>query len=280
MVRRFLYLLQVIAILPFACTTAFAQNADTLTNAIGQALGTFVNGGSNTNPSNVPPNPSSAYGNVPPANSSGGGTGSSRTHHEKGIPHGIPHAAVAASAKARKWHTDAQLVMVDVDRNGPGGATETRFSFYSPSTGEGAWVNAGQLMPAGSVNWPTQPISANFVDLPEAVSQARGMGLRGPIDRAELMVGNQGLSWSVVPVQITSDSTYNIQASPGASPGFASAPTAPTYNNGQIPNLNPFSNGGLPTGGWSDYYRTHSTSGNSGIHWLPPRTPVGVGQDK
>jgi hypothetical protein len=123
--------LQVIAILPFACTTAFAQNADTLTNAIGQALGTFVNGGSNTNPSNVPPNPSSAYGNVPPANSSGGGTGSSRTHHEKGIPHGIPHAAVAASAKARKWNTDAQLVMVDVDRNGPGGATETRFSFYS-----------------------------------------------------------------------------------------------------------------------------------------------------
>jgi hypothetical protein len=278
--RRLLYLFQAIAILMFLGTTALAQNTDALTNAIGQAFGNIVNGGNNTNPSNAPAYSPPSYSNMPSASSDGGGSGYSRSHHEKGIPHGIPHAAVTASAKARKWHSDAQLVLVDVDNNGPGGATQTRFSFYSPSSGEGAWVTAGHLMPAGSVNWPTQPISPNFIDLPVAVSQARGMGMRGAMDRAQLMVGNQGPSWSVVPVEIDSTPNYNIQASPGGSSGFASAPNVPTYDNGQMPSLNPSSNGGLPTGGWNDYYRTHSTSGSSGIRWLPPGTPVGVGQDK
>ncbi|MBV9332176.1 MAG: hypothetical protein JOZ55_11540 [Alphaproteobacteria bacterium] len=132
---------------------------------------------------------------------------------EGGIPLGIPQAAADASITAKQWHSDARLVIVDVDRNGAGGQIETRFSFLSPSTGEGAWINSGQLTSAGQASWPKRPIPAKFIDLSEAVAKAHAQGMQGPIDRAELMWSDGELSWNVVPQNDTSmDSNYIIKA--------------------------------------------------------------------
>lgn len=130
-----------------------------------------------------------------------------------GAPDGIPQAAAAAAVTAKAWRGDAKLVIVDVDHNGSGGQTEIRFSFLSPSSGQGVWVSGGQLMSAGTVSWPKRPIPAKFIDLSEAVAKAHQMGMQGPIDRAQLMWGDDGLTWNVVPQNDDGgDSNYNIKA--------------------------------------------------------------------
>lgn len=276
MLRRAIGIVQFLAIVSLA-SAAMAQTGDAVTNALGAAVNSLINNGSNNaNPSYAPDDTPPPYGAMPPNGSYGNNTGYSASHHESGIPHGVPHLARTAAAKARAWHSDAELVIVDVDNNGPGGKSETRFSFYSPSTGEGAWITNGQLMPAGSVNWPTQPISLNFIDLPEAVAQARAMGMRGPVDHSQLMVENQGALWRVVPAEPTDMMSYAINAG-GGSPTYAGT-QAPSTLGGLIPPATGAA--AVPSGGWSDYNRTHSIRGGSGIQWLPPGTPVGVGQDK
>ena len=78
------------------------------------------------------------------------------------------------------------------------------FSFYSPSAGTGLWIvsapgQSDQVREAGSVNWGTRPIPADFLDLPDAIAQARRSGMGAAVDHATLRAGNEGVRWEITP---------------------------------------------------------------------------------
>jgi tetratricopeptide (TPR) repeat protein len=121
-----------------------------------------------------------------------------------GVPSGIPQKAAAGLTKARQWRSDAILVMVEANDYSETGNFLLKFSYYSPSDHTGLWITTGggvpdNLMQAGTVNWGTQAIPANFADLPDAVQQARSSGMGAVVDHAILRVGNQGLKWEITP---------------------------------------------------------------------------------
>jgi hypothetical protein len=58
--------------------------------------------------------------------------------------------------------------------------------------------DAGALT-AAAANWGTVPITAGFIDLPEAVSAARAQGMVGAFNRAMLQGTPQGPVWTITP---------------------------------------------------------------------------------
>lgn len=133
------------------------------------------------------------------------------------IPSGIPLQAAAAMAKAKQWRADAILVMVEVYDFSRSGKFALRFSFYSPSDQTGLWVTpdapgGNAVHPPGPVNWGTQAIPKNFLDLPAAVQQARAIGMQGPMDHAILRVWPNGLAWRVASALDPNVRVYDIAA--------------------------------------------------------------------
>jgi hypothetical protein len=61
-------------------------------------------------------------------------------------------------------------------------------------------VNDASSLPVATANWGTVPVPAGFIDLPDAVSQARVQGLQGAYNHALLRVGDHGLTWTITPI--------------------------------------------------------------------------------
>jgi hypothetical protein len=112
----------------------------------------------------------------------GGGEGSSAGPQSAEGPSNLPKTAAAALKKARKWHPDAVMVSIEVQSSG--GHFQTTMEFVSPSdlTGytETEGIGPASDQAAGSVNWGTQAIPADFLDFPEAVAAMRARGMKGP----------------------------------------------------------------------------------------------------
>jgi hypothetical protein len=147
------------------------------------------------------------------------------------IPSGVPQKAADALSKAKEWHPDAVLVMIEANDYAKNGNFQLKFSFFSPSDHTGLWIistsSGSQSMQAGAVNWGTQPISGNFLDLPAAIAQARSAGMGNIVDHAMLRVGNHGLTWEITPnFNDPNFRVYLIAAlsAPAAPPGKLGSP--------------------------------------------------------
>jgi hypothetical protein len=121
-----------------------------------------------------------------------------------GAPSGLPQKALAALGRAKQWHGDPQLMMIEINDYANNGQFQIRYSFYSPSDHTGFIVNDSNAMPVGPANWGTIPIPGQFLDLPAAVTQAHAQGMQGTFNQARLRVGNHGLTWVITPTVETS----------------------------------------------------------------------------
>src|SRR5205823_111673 len=120
------------------------------------------------------------------------------------VPAGIPQKAAAGLAKAKQWRPDAILVMVEANDYAKNGNFQLKLSYYSPSNHAGLWIITGggapdNVMQAGTVNWGTQAIPSDFLDLPPAIAQAKKSGMGATVDHAILRAGNQGAQWQITP---------------------------------------------------------------------------------
>jgi tetratricopeptide (TPR) repeat protein len=116
-------------------------------------------------------------------------------------PSGLPQKAAAALGRAQKWHSDAELMIIEVTDYANNGQFQIKYSFFSPSDGTGLVVVGNNSLPVGAANWGAAPIPAQFLDLPVAVQQARVHGLKGAFNNAVLRVGDHGLSWTITPTK-------------------------------------------------------------------------------
>jgi hypothetical protein len=122
-----------------------------------------------------------------------------QTSNLASVPSGIPALAAQALQRAKAWRPDAALVMVQIQNRG---FHSEQFHFISPQDGTGLFViNPGSensnVLQAGKVNWPTQPLPGNFVDLPDALSEARKHGMAGDLDHAYLMALQGRPTWTI-----------------------------------------------------------------------------------
>lgn len=110
------------------------------------------------------------------------------------LPSGLPQLAAAADTVAANWRPDAYLVGLRIRKDGwPNkDAFYVEFSFFSPSENTGLWISShrtrSKVREAGTVNWGTQRLPDQFIDLPEAVQTVKKAGFRGLVDRAELQL--------------------------------------------------------------------------------------------
>jgi Tfp pilus assembly protein PilF len=119
---------------------------------------------------------------------------------------GLPGKASAGLATARHWRSDAVLVGIEAQDYAGTGQFFLTFSFYSPSAGTGLWIisapgQSDQPREAGPVNWGTQPIPADFLDLPAAIARARQSGMGAAVDHAILRAGDRGARWEITPAR-------------------------------------------------------------------------------
>src|SRR5690242_9899060 len=119
---------------------------------------------------------------------------------------GLPAKAAAGLVTARHWQSDAVLVSIEAQDYARNGRFFLTFSYYSPSAGTGLWIvsapgQGDQVKEAGTVNWSTRPIPAEFLDLPAAIAQARRSGMGAAVDHATLRAGSQGVLWEITPAR-------------------------------------------------------------------------------
>lgn len=115
------------------------------------------------------------------------------------IPSALPQKAAAALGRARQWHSDAELMMIEINDYANNGQFQIKYNFFSPSDHTGLVVVDNNTLTVGAANWGVTPISAQFLDLPVAVEQARAHGMRGAFNKAILRVNDQGLGWTITP---------------------------------------------------------------------------------
>jgi tetratricopeptide (TPR) repeat protein len=118
---------------------------------------------------------------------------------------GLPAKAAAGLVTARHWQSDAVLVSIEAQDYARNGRFFLTFSYCSPSAGTGLWIvsapgQGDQVKEAGTVNWGTRPIPAEFLDLPAAIAQARRSGMGAAVDHATLRAGSEGVQWEITPV--------------------------------------------------------------------------------
>jgi TPR repeat protein len=112
---------------------------------------------------------------------SGGGESSGSGNQSNGTPSDLRKIAAGAIKKARQWHPDAIMVSLEIENSS--GQAQITMEFVSPSDLTGYTVTEGigpeSDQPAGSVNWGTEPIPADFLDYPNAVAAMRSRGMKG-----------------------------------------------------------------------------------------------------
>ncbi len=90
--------------------------------------------------------------------------------------------------KARTWQPDAIMVSLEVQNTS--GPPQITMEFVSPSDLTGYTVTEGvgpeSDQAAGSVNWGTVPIAADFLDFRDAVAELRSRGMKGLATRGTL----------------------------------------------------------------------------------------------
>jgi hypothetical protein len=120
----------------------------------------------------------------------------------------MPGITRKALAYARShWKPDAVILSIDAKLNEggtsaaaalqtPEGNIDLQFRLYSPGSQQGATLSpgspAGVLFPLGSVDWSAdRAVPDSFLDLPQALEQARASGMRGvQIKEAQLEWGS------------------------------------------------------------------------------------------
>lgn len=132
---------------------------------------------------------------------------------------GLPGKAADGMKTARHWRSDATLVGIEAQDYAGNGRFFLTFRFYSPSAGTGFWIisapgQSDQTREAGPVSWGTQPIPADFLDLPAAIAQARKSGMGATVDHATLLAGNQGVVWEITPAR--NDPHWQVYRVPAA----------------------------------------------------------------
>jgi tetratricopeptide (TPR) repeat protein len=126
---------------------------------------------------------------------------SSQPAQGAGGPSGIPQKAAQALARAKQWHSDAQLMMIDINDFSNNGNFLVNLYFRSPSSGAGYMVSDAGALPVAAANWGTIPIPAQFIDLPAAVNAARAQGMVGAFNHAMLQGSAQGPVWTITPTK-------------------------------------------------------------------------------
>ncbi len=103
-----------------------------------------------------------------------------------------------ARTEAKRWQKDAVLVEINVTASADGtidpkatgrqGQQSATFTFYSPATGQAfsVMVLGGKTYPMPGAVGSRVPIPEKFLELSEAVAQARKSGLREPLVSAQL----------------------------------------------------------------------------------------------
>jgi hypothetical protein len=119
-------------------------------------------------------------------------------------PSGIPQKAAQNLGKAQQWHSDAQLMMIDINDFSNNGNFTTMMYFRSPSTGGGFMVGDAGALETPAANWGNNPITGQFIDLPAAVTTARAHGMVGAFNHAMLQGTASGPVWTITPTQPTS----------------------------------------------------------------------------
>lgn len=113
------------------------------------------------------------------------------------LPKDLPELMHAATLHAQAWRHDAIPVTLEFHHRDAPNPTmrgpEVRFAFLSTSDGTGLFVTvtaagASTFEVNRTVRWATVSLPPVFVDLPAAVRIAREQGMKGPVNRASLMI--------------------------------------------------------------------------------------------
>ena len=160
------------------------------------------------------------------------------TDDPRAMPSNLAGAAKSVIPAGKQWRPDAVLTQITAapDSTGSSAAYRVQFAFRSPTDGAGIEITSGAAgtSTARLAAIPMSSIHAlpdSFIDLPAAVSAARGYGMYGVLREGRLaLVTSRGAPRTAWRLRSSSDGArvYYIDASTGANLAQATPVTPPT----------------------------------------------------
>jgi hypothetical protein len=167
------------------------------------------------------------------------------TDDPRAMPSNLAGAARSVIPAGKQWRSDAVLTQIVAapDTAGGSAAYRVQFAFRSPTDGSGLAITSGgagtsterlDAIPMSSIH----ALPDAFIDLPAAVSAARGYGMFGTLREGRLaLVTNRGAPRTAWRLRSASDGSriYYIDASTGANLAQAAPVTPPTTSKAPAP---------------------------------------------